>query len=95
MMAAVAVLATLSAATVRLHRVSLEHRRRIFELQQHIARQLEVKAGVDDPRHCFYPHRLSVELARNIEYCNRLKVKYERAARYPWLSVKPDPRAPE
>ncbi len=30
-----------------------------------------------------------------IEHESRLKRKYERAARYPWLSVEPDPALPE
>src|SRR5262245_11372892 len=28
-------------------------------------------------------------------YHRELKIKYERAARYPWLSVEPDPPEPE
>jgi hypothetical protein len=29
------------------------------------------------------------------EYQDRLRLKYERAARYPWLQVEPDPPAPK
>lgn len=34
-------------------------------------------------------------LAPKIEYFARLKQKYEHAARYPWLSVEPDPPEPK
>jgi hypothetical protein len=27
-------------------------------------------------------------------YYARLRVKYERAARYPWLAIEPDPQPP-
>lgn len=39
--------------------------------------------------------RLSSVRAEWIEYHRRLATKYRRAARYPWLSVEPDPPEPE
>jgi hypothetical protein len=33
--------------------------------------------------------------SRRLEHDIRLKAKYERAARYPWLPVEPDPPMPE
>jgi hypothetical protein len=30
-------------------------------------------------------------IARAAAYCDQLRAKYERAARYPWLPVEPDP----
>jgi hypothetical protein len=35
------------------------------------------------------------EAQANATYYRSLRLKYERAARYPWLSVAPDPPAPE
>jgi hypothetical protein len=32
---------------------------------------------------------------RKIDYYTRMRVKYERAARYPWLRIPPDPPEPE
>ncbi len=32
---------------------------------------------------------------KRIEHFDRLRLKYERAARYPWLPVVPDPPEPE
>jgi hypothetical protein len=36
------------------------------------------------------------ELSRNrVAYHARLRVKYERVARYPWLPIDPDPPSPD
>jgi hypothetical protein len=32
---------------------------------------------------------------RRVEHFDRLRLKYERAARYPWLPVAPDPPPPD
>jgi len=34
------------------------------------------------------------QISRQIDYWRNLKSKYERAARYPWLPVDPDPPEP-
>jgi hypothetical protein len=34
------------------------------------------------------------EYRKRLVYCRRMKQKYEHAARYPWLSVEPDPTPP-
>ncbi len=39
--------------------------------------------------------RDSALLQRRVEHHLKMGVKYERAARYPWLPVEPDPPEPE
>ena len=34
-------------------------------------------------------------IAKGAAYCDQLRAKYERAARYPWLPVEPDPPGPQ
>jgi hypothetical protein len=40
------------------------------------------------------PHGDPVAMRRLAEYAHNLRMKYERAARYPWLPVEPDPPEP-
>ncbi len=57
------------------------------ELVAHIALNTEAAAASE---------RLAEEKLRTYaRFHDALRLKYERAARYPWLSVKPDPPAPE
>jgi hypothetical protein len=43
----------------------------------------------------YYDNRISVEYDRLVEHYDALRVKYERAARRPWLPVPPDPPPPK
>jgi hypothetical protein len=49
----------------------------------------EIENGLADT------HERLAKMAQRIEHHNRLKLKYERLARYPWLPVEPDPPEPE
>jgi hypothetical protein len=49
----------------------------------------ETRAAVDDSR------RRATECDRMRDYNAGIKLKYYRAARYPWLPVEPDPPEPE
>jgi hypothetical protein len=75
----------------------LARRRETFQRR---ARELALKAEIDemvrallrmgpsDPR--------EVEQAgKRVEFHDRLRLKYERAALYPWMPVAPDPPEPE
>src|SRR4051812_39209108 len=43
---------------------------------------------------CVWPPRTLAEVRLSAAYHARLKTKYERAARFPWLPVAPDPPPP-
>lgn len=87
MMLAVALLAVLLGAD-KLRQQSAQYRERAEEcaIYETDSRGVLMDEGDPDRR---------VFLAREAEYYSRLKAKYERAARYPWLPVKPDSPEPE
>ncbi len=41
------------------------------------------------------PERAAPRYKQRAEFYSRLREKYDRAARYPWLPVAPDPPEPE
>jgi hypothetical protein len=53
-----------------------------------------LKAGAEGPESDHVQSTI-VSLERSIEYHVAMKLKYERAARYFWLPVEPDPPRPE
>lgn len=78
-----------------------EQRRRIARAVQAI-RDLEVLLGENPPKGKDFFRRaiksLKADIARRpegVSYYARLRRKYERAARYPWLAVEEDPEEPE
>lgn len=94
----------------RLFRLSSDYRRRAIVVSSRIRTPRRIAATADnflrrggsptdDPDE-MEPSLAEIaafrdKFAARAEYWTRLKQKYERAARYPWLPVKPDPPAPE
>jgi hypothetical protein len=62
-----------------------------------LRRNLEDKRrNLEDKGSDFPTDRAIIEMYdRRASYHHQLKLKYERAARYPWLPVEPDPAEPE
>lgn len=100
LMIAVAVVAVLTGAGVKWWRSALSHE---YRWKAYVALHREEKHG----GHSFWYHagpnaayiseggsQLQPDPVLAEYYC-RLRAKYERAARYPWFPVEPDPPPPE
>jgi hypothetical protein len=74
---------------------------RTFRLQaeSHVARKAEARVreawAAKMAKSGYLSARRVVAEASKAEYHDSLAIKYERAARYPWLPVLPDPPEPE
>jgi hypothetical protein len=97
LMVAVAVLA-LVAAIGEMTRRSASYDRLARYYAERETLSLDLMAAFARPDRPELSEVCSVEYARNrafAEHEERLKRKYRRAARYPWLPVAPDPPEPE
>jgi hypothetical protein len=70
--------------------------------EAYLTRIQERMASTTDPSHVAMLRQMEGEKIRDSEsgrrsseYLSRLVIKYQHAARYPWLPVEPDPPRPE
>jgi hypothetical protein len=72
--------------------VSINNSKKHSNAVDHLSRLIFLH---DDIQYALANERRSLARSNEeIEYFTRLKLKYERAARYPWLTVEPDPPLP-
>jgi hypothetical protein len=111
MMVAVAFVAVVTGATVIVRRHRIYRVRAAFHAQQEqVAAKRwrywsQEAAGLSGPAGNRSPPRSDQERERAVVIVNysrnrvahhaRLRVKYERVARYPWLPIDPDPPSPD
>lgn len=88
MMAAVAVVGTTVGGTV------LRQRSRYWSqfATAYAYREAAALEAIEHPRGCIWVH-IDKRRAR-FTYWHQMRLHYERAARYPWLAIEPDPPEP-
>lgn len=92
MMITVAVVSILVWA-VKLHQIADSHRARAYRSKQHWGAAWRGMYQKTDGSYSSILGNENRDL--HMFYYRSLKEKYERAARYPWISVAPDPPEPE
>lgn len=74
--------------------VTIERRDRFRRIAAHHEAEVEKLVGRLPPE-VVYGHSSDDPIMRRLEWHEPMRLKYERAARYPWLPVRPDPPEPK